>query len=262
MKDMPDILQRICRRKEEEIRSLHEKGAEPLRRRLAEQSAPRGFRPALVERPEVALIAEVKKASPSAGLIREGFDPRSIASAYQEGGARCLSVLTDRDFFQGSLEYLQQAREAVNLPVLRKDFVLDDMQVLEARAWGADCILLIVAALEKDKLRGLRQAALGQGMDVLVEAHTREELETALEIGADLVGINNRDLRTFEVRLETSCELAGSVPDGVTLVAESGIRSREDVMRLKEHGIDAILVGESLMRSDDLVSATRELSDI
>jgi indole-3-glycerol phosphate synthase len=262
MKDMPDILKRICEVKRTEIERLREGGGEPLRTRLAQQEGPRGFRAALAARPEVALIAEVKKASPSAGVIREDFVPRLIARAYREGGARCLSVLTDEEFFQGSLTYLAEAREAVDLPVLRKDFILDELQVLEARAWGADCVLLIVAALEQEELADLQKQARDLGMDALVEVHTREELEVALSVEADLIGINNRDLRTFEVRLETSHELAAEVPDEAVIVAESGIKSREDVERLKESGVDAILVGESLMRSPDLVGATRRLSDV
>lgn len=259
---MPDILKRICEVKRTEIQRLREGGEVPLRTRLTQQESPRGFRAALAARSEVALIAEVKKASPSAGVIREDFVPRLIARAYQEGGARCLSVLTDEEFFQGSLTYLAEAREAVDLPVLRKDFILDEIQVLEARAWGADCVLLIVAALEPDELGALQKKARDLGMDALVEVHTREELDVALSVETDLIGINNRNLRTFEVRLETSHELAAQIPDEAVIVAESGIRSREDVERLKESGVDAILVGESLMRSPDLVGATRRLSDV
>jgi indole-3-glycerol phosphate synthase len=259
---MPDVLKRICKVKRTEIEQLHRTGEAPLRTRMAQQEAPRGFRTALKERPEVALIAELKKASPSAGVIREDFVPRLIAEAYEEGGARCLSVLTDEKFFQGSLTYLAEARGAASLPVLRKDFILDELQILEARAWGADCVLLIVAALERSELAALRDLARELDTDALVEVHTREELDVALSVEADLIGINNRDLRTFEVRLETSQELAPEIPDDVVVVAESGISSRHDVEKLREFGVDAVLVGESLIRSPDLVKAARRLSEV
>jgi len=259
---MPDILEKICAVKRREIERLHEAGEGRLRRGIEKQEPPRPFRAALSENDRVALIAEVKKASPSAGIIREDFDPASVAQAYERGGARCLSVLTDEEFFQGSLDDLTRARAAVELPVLRKDFILDQLQVLEARACGADCVLLIVAALDGAALAELLEEARALGMDALVEVHSRRELEAALSVGADLVGINNRDLRTFEVRLETTCQLAPTVPDGVAVVAESGIRTRADVERLKQCGVHAVLVGETLMRSRDPGAAARELSEV
>ena len=228
----------------------------------AHQEMPRGFRAALAASPGVALIAEVKKASPSAGVIREDFDPSDIARQYAEGGARCLSVLTDLPHFQGKLDYLRRVRQAVGLPVLRKDFILDEIQVAEARAWGADCILLIVAALTPEELHSLMQSARGLGMDVLVEVHDRDEMGVALDAGADLVGINNRNLRTFDVDLGTTEALASFAPAEALLVSESGIQSRQDVERLKACGVKAVLVGESLMRSQDIAEATRRLSDV
>ena len=262
MTDMPDILKRICEVKREEIARLRAAGDGRLRKLLAGQTPPRGFRRALTAGDAVSLIAEVKRASPSAGLIRPDFEPAEIARQYEAGGARCLSVLTDERFFQGSLDYLAEARNAVSLPVLRKDFILDEMQVLEARAWGADCVLLIVAALDGALLARLLQVATDLGLDALVEVHSRQEMETALSVGACMVGINNRDLRTFQVSLDTTRALAPAVPEGVTVVAESGIHSREDVADLKTYGVDAVLVGESLMRSDDLVAAARGLSEV
>jgi len=260
--EMPDILGRICARKREEIKLLRRAGEEPLRQRLGRQSPPRPFRSALLESPGVALIAEVKRASPSAGVIRRLFRPAEIARACQRGGARCISVLTDRPFFQGSLEDLVEVRSAVRLPVLRKDFILDPIQVLEARAWGADCVLLIVAALEADQLDLLMREARALGMDALVEVHEEAELELALQAGADMVGINNRNLHTFEVNTETTRRLAPRLPEGVLVVAESGITSRADVESLKLCGVKAVLVGESLMRADDIAAASSELSDV
>jgi indole-3-glycerol phosphate synthase len=260
--EMPDILRRICAAKQEVIAELKNTRTRELERRVREQSRPRGFRKALVSRSGVALIAEIKKASPSAGVIRDDFCVSSLAEAYETGGARCLSVLTDEEFFQGAGEYLTRARRTVRLPVLRKDFILDPLQVLESRALGADCVLLIVAALGAEQLETLMAECADLGMDALVEVHTGEELDVALGAGAGLVGINNRDLRSFEVRLETTCSLADRVPDSVTLVSESGIGGPEDVLRVKEAGVDAILVGESLMRSEDLAAATARLSDL
>jgi indole-3-glycerol phosphate synthase len=259
---MPDILRRICAVKRREINDLRRHGEVTLRARMDGQSAPRGFRAAMLARGGVALIAEIKKASPSAGIIRDDFDPAAVARAYEQGGARSLSVLTDVQFFQGRLEDMAAARAAASLPVMRKDFILDAIQMLESRAWGADCVLLIVACLEQDKLAALMKAARDLGMDALVEVHTREELDVALSVEADLIGINNRDLRTFKVDLETACTLAPLVPKDVVVVAESGIKTRADVVRLKECGVRAILVGESLMRAADIAAATRELSDV
>ncbi len=262
MSEMPDILKRICAVKRDEIARLRSAGEEPLERMLETQAPPRGFREALTASEGVALIAEIKRASPSAGLIREDFDPVAIARQYELGGARCISVLTDRQFFQGTLEDLRDVREAVSLPVLRKDFILDEIQVLESRAWGADCILLIVAALDPAGLDALLHRSRELGMDALVEVHNEEELKAALEAGADLIGINNRDLHTFEVKLETTRRLAPQIPDDVVVVAESGITARADVEELKGFGVHAVLVGEALMRSRDVAAAARELSDL
>ncbi|MFO8153677.1 indole-3-glycerol phosphate synthase TrpC [Thioalkalivibrio sp.] len=251
----PDVLQRILARKREEI---DERSSLLARSELSALAAvaepPRGFRAALLERIDAgrpAVIAEIKKASPSRGLLREDFDPVAIARAYAESGATCLSVLTDADFFQGADVYLQQARAACSLPLLRKDFVIDAYQVEEARALGADCILLIVAALKDDQLGYLYRQARYLGMDVLVEVHDRAELARALELGADLIGINNRDLRSFVTRLETTLELCAEVPDGVLLVTESGIREPADVVRMQAAGVQAFLVGEAFMRTPD-----------
>ena len=262
MCEMPDILRRICAVKRDEIARLRERGTGDLEGMLRRQSPPRGFRVALTASDRVALIAEVKKASPSKGVIREDFDPAAIARSYERGGARCLSVLTDTAFFQGRLEDLAQAREGVSLPALRKDFILDPLQVLESRAWGADCVLLIVAALANAELQELLAAAGNLGMDALVEVHDGRELERAVAAGADTIGVNNRDLRTFEVDLETTHRLAPGVPEGTVLVAESGVYSRADIESLKPCGIDAVLVGEGLMRSADIEAAARELSDV
>ena len=262
MDDMPDILKRICAAKRGEIARLHERGTAELERMVEEQSPTRGFRAALVASDRVALIAEIKKASPSKGVIRSDFDPAVIAKSYAAGGARCISVLTDEPFFQGGLDYLAGTRRAVSLPLLRKDFMLDPIQLIEARAWGADCVLLIVAALEDEELRRLAERSRELGMDALVEVHDDRELERALSARADLIGINNRDLRTFAVDLDTTRCLADAVPAGVALVAESGIHTRADVESLKSCGVAAVLVGESLMRADDIEAAARRLSDV
>ena len=260
MPEMPDILKRICSVKREEIRALKQRGGEPLLEMVAAQGPPRRFRDALMQPGRVSLIAEVKRMSPSAGVIREEFDAAQMAGAYARGGARCISVLTDRQFFGGSLEDMSRVRSAVELPVLRKDFILDEMQLLEARAWGADCVLLIVAALQGQMLASLLQKCRRLGMDALVEIHDESELAAALKAGADLVGVNNRDLRTFQVDLSVSQRLARLIPDGVAKVSESGIRGREDVERAMSWGYDAILVGELLMRQEDPAAAARELT--
>jgi len=259
MSDMPDILATICRAKRREIERLRAMGAGLLERQAEAQEPPRDFRDALASCPGVGVIAEVKRASPSAGLIRADFDPARIAQAYERGGARCLSVLTDREFFRGEPTHLSLARNAAHLPVLRKDFILDRLQVVEARALGADAYLLIVAALGPDELRLLIDAGRTLGMMPLVEVHDRAELDSALEAGADTIGINNRNLHTFEVRLEVTERLAELVPDTVLLVSESGIRSPADVERLGQCGVKGILVGESLMRAHDIEAATRAL---
>ncbi|RMH93359.1 indole-3-glycerol phosphate synthase TrpC [Lysobacter pythonis] len=257
---MSDVLNRILERKREEI--VERSAALPLaalEQRLAAAPAPRGFAAALHARiaaGQPAVIAEVKKASPSKGLIRADFDPVAIAASYERGGAACLSVLTDVDFFQGEDRYLRQARAACGLPVLRKDFVIDPYQVTEARVLGADCVLLIVAALDDVSMHHLAQRALALGMDVLIESHDGEELDRALQVPAlnghaPLIGINNRDLRDFSVTLDTTLGLIERIGGDRLLVTESGIHTREDVLRMREAGVDAFLVGEAFMRADD-----------
>ena len=259
MKDIPDILRKICRAKESEIEALRTRGRAALETEAETCGPARGFRRTLASSEHIGLIAEVKKASPSAGVIREDFDPVAIARAYEKGGAQCLSVLTNREFFQGNLDYLESIRDAVELPLLRKDFILDELQVLEARAHGADCVLLIVAALEPDELAELLGTARELDMDALVEIHDEAELEVAIDAGADMIGVNNRNLHTFEVDLGVSERLAPKMPAGTVKVAESGVHSREDVKRLERAGFDAVLVGSWLMRQDDLAAATRKL---
>ena len=243
-------------------REVAERGrARPLAdlRATAESAPPaRGFAEALrARRPGV--IAEIKKASPSKGVIRPDFEPVGIARSYEAAGAACLSVLTDEKYFQGHDGYLTAARDATSLPALRKDFVVDAWQVFESRALGADCILLIVAALEPARLADLDALARELSMDVLIEVHDAGELETALALESTLIGINNRDLRTFETTLETTLELLGAVPPEVTVVTESGIRTPEDVRRMRDAGIEAFLVGEAFMRSEDPGAALRNL---
>ena len=226
------------------------------------QTPPRGFRAALDARAAAGgygLVAEIKRASPSKGLIRADFDPPAHARGYAEGGAACLSVLTDRDYFQGSEEFLIAARAACALPVLRKDFLIDPWQVIEARAIGADAVLVIMAALDDTAAAEIEDAALGLGVDVLVEVHSRGELERAARLRSRLIGVNNRDLRDFTVDFARTYELVGHAPAGCTFVAESGLTTRADLDALAEHGIRCFLIGESLMRSDDIAAATRAL---
>ena len=263
--DTPDILKRILARKQEEVAELKQRlSAKELQQRAADAEPPRGFYRRLNETLDsgaAAVIAEIKKASPSRGVIREDFDPADCARSYAAGGAACLSVLTDRDFFQGDNDYLAQARAACELPVLRKDFILDPAQVYEARMIGADCILLIVAALPDAALRELADVARALGMDVLVEVHDREELSRALMLRTPLIGINNRDLRTFETRLDTTLELLVDVYPDRTVVTESGIHTREDVALLRRNGVNAFLVGEAFMAAPDPGARLRELFD-
>ena len=265
MNDTPDILKRILARKAEEVDArLRNTGLEAVQQSIESAEQPRGFITAIERRLSAgrpAVIAEIKKASPSRGVLRENFDPAQIAASYERGGAACLSVLTDIDFFKGADTYLQQARAACSLPVLRKDFMIDPYQVYEARALGADCILLIVAALSNGMLQELLQLAHNLGMDVLVEVHDADEMERALALPARLIGVNNRNLRTFETSLEVTLGFVGELPEDRILVTESGIHTRKDVALMREHGVDAFLVGEAFMKADEPGDKLAELFD-
>jgi indole-3-glycerol phosphate synthase len=259
---VPSVLKRILERKAEEV--AIGKSAIPQAEMLARarQCPPaRGFERALRTALEngPAVIAEIKKASPSAGVIREDFQPASIAQSYAAGGAACLSVLTDRDFFQGDASYLRQARAACSLPVLRKDFIIDPWQIPESRAMGADCILLIASALEQAQMQDLLGLATAAGMDVLVEVHDEMEMERALQLEHDLIGVNNRNLNTFETSLSTSERLKEMLPGGQLLVTESGIRDTADVQRMRNSGIHTFLVGEAFMREADPGAALKRM---
>lgn len=255
MTDTPDILKKILHRKQQEIAERQANISLPMMQQLAEQALPvRGFVDAIqakIALRQSGVIAEIKKASPSKGLLRADFRPSEIAKSYANAGAACLSVLTDQDFFQGHESYLQQAREACEIPVIRKDFIIDPYQVFEARAINADCILLIVAALDDLQLEELSQLALLLEMDVLVEVHSEEELHRALVLNLPLIGINNRDLRSFETRLNTTLDLLKFIPDETIVITESGIHTPDDVKLMREHEVNGFLVGEAFMRADD-----------
>lgn len=258
----PTILRDIIARKWEEIAERREQRTlAELESLAAQQSACRGFATALQTAAswKPAVIAEAKRASPSKGVIREDFDPAAIATSYEQGGATCLSVLTDIDFFQGADEYLVAARNACTLPVIRKDFLVDPYQVVEARALGADCILLIAASLDDAQMAELNSTATELGMDVLVEVHDREELERSLPLGSPLLGINNRDLHTFETRLETTWELLEHIPADRLVITESGIHTRADVEAMQARSVNAFLVGEAFMRAAEPGEKLREL---
>jgi indole-3-glycerol phosphate synthase len=253
------VLERILEVKRAEVAAARKAVPESaLRARIEKAGTPRDFVGALKAK-DPAVVAEIKKASPSRGVLREHYDPAAIAASYERGGAACLSVLTDREFFQGSAEHLREARDACALPVLRKDFVIDPYQVLESRALGADCILLIAACLARESMTGLEAAAEALGMAVLVEVHDARELDAALALRTPLIGINNRDLRTFETRLETTLGLLGRMPQGRIVVTESGILSPADVVRMRKAGVRAFLVGEAFMRAPDPGSELRRL---
>ena len=261
---MTDKLAEICAVKREEVAARKLLASlSQLDARAAARSAPRGFRAALEAKAKTgfALIAEIKQASPSKGLIRADFDPADHARAYEAGGATCLSVLTDAPFFQGHEDYLIAARAACTLPVLRKDFMIDPWQVAEARAIGADAILIIVAALDDAQMAEIEAAALERGMDVLVEVHNEAEMTRAAALNTRLIGVNNRDLKRFVTDLATTERLVGLAPEGTLLVSESGIDSHADLLRLAKCGVRTFLVGESLMRQADVIAATRTLLD-
>ena len=268
MSSTPTILKTIIFRKMEEI----QEGCDKIPLREMKQKAlmmttspTRGFADALqakLDAGKSGVIAEIKKASPSKGVLRDPFDPVEIAKSYEENGAACLSVLTDKDFFQGSNEYLQQVREAVDLPIIRKDFIIDDYQVYEARVIGADCILLIAAAIGDAQLYELTETALTLGLDVLVEVHNEEELERALRLPLPMIGINNRDLHTFDVSLETTIRMLDMIPDDRIVITESGILGKDDVETMRKHHVNTFLVGEAFMRADNPGEKLAELFNL
>lgn len=261
--DIPDILKKIVERKQQEITQRSAQLSEAkLLQKACDASLPRGFANSIsqrIEQGQSAVIAEIKKASPSKGVLREDFQPAAIARSYEKGGACCLSVLTDADFFQGSEKFLQQARDACSLPVIRKDFIISRYQVAEARAIGADCVLLIVAALDDATLADLNGYAIELGMDVLIEVHDHAELERANKLSPTLLGINNRDLRTFDVSLQTTFDLLSRVSSNSIVVTESGILQSDDVSAMKQQDVNAFLIGEAFMRADDPGEALRAL---
>ena len=264
MGDTPDVLKRIVTKKWEEVE--HKKSLKSISEmeRIAEETSydRRGFVDAIRccnQVGRVGVIAEIKKASPSKGIIRKHLDPGQIARSYESGGATCLSVLTDEFFFQGSDQNLSKAREASNIPVLRKDFILDPYQIYEAAAIGADCVLLIASILSEDELKQLNQLALSIGLDTLIEVHNLVELTTVKSLNPPLIGINNRDLQTFDVSLNVTLDLLDSIPEETLVISESGIKNRENIMRLTEAGVDGFLVGEALMRHNDPGRKLKEL---
>ncbi len=260
---MNDILAKILETKKAEVATARQMRSESdMLREAKSRKDLRGFARALEEKiaqGKPAVIAEIKKASPSKGVIRENFNPVEIASSYAAHGAACLSVLTDVKFFQGSYDYLRQARAACSLPVLRKDFMIDPYQIVHARALGADCILLIVAALSPQQLREFEGIATELGMDVLVEVHDRAELDIALELNTSLIGINNRNLRSFETSLQTTLDLLPAIPEGKRVVTESGILAPQDVKQMRDHQVQAFLVGEAFMRAPEPGAALHDL---
>jgi len=252
---MSDILNKILARKVEENKERSAKvSTDELKKQIEAADKPRGFIQSMRDKiaaGDAAVIAEIKKASPSKGVMRENFIPADIAKSYAANGAACLSVLTDEDYFQGCTEYLKQARAACELPVIRKDFIIDDYQVYEARAMQADCILLIVAALDDDKLKSLLKLANDLGMDVLMEVHDEDEMRRALKTDCELIGVNNRNLRTFETSLDTTLRMQTMVPNERLLVTESGIHTADDVSMMRENNVHAFLVGEAFMKVDE-----------
>ena len=256
--DAPDVLKKIATYKADEVAALKARTTiEALRDQAAVLPRPRGFEAAIKSAVGPALICEVKKASPSKGVIREDFDPVAIAKAYVEGGATCLSVLTDGPGFQGSNKIFAQVRAASTLPLLRKDFMLDPIQIAESAAMGADCVLIIMGMIDDAAAKALFDEATRLGLDALIETHDESELERAIKLGGPMIGINNRDLRTFDTTLDTFSHLAPMAPKGCTLIAESGIFTREDIERLASQGAQGYLIGESLMRQDDVAEAVR-----
>lgn len=253
------ILDTIVERKKQEVADLRAHG---IKEPGCEVAGPRGFKAALLADDGVSIIAEAKKASPSKGVISPNFDPVQIAKEYQAGGAHALSVLTDVDFFQGSLSYIPQVRKVVSLPVIRKEFIIDELQIREASIYGADAILLIAAILEKEQIADFLAQAREAGMDILVEVHDEYEAQMALEAGTDLLGINNRNLNDFSVDIETTFRVMAEVPKEIPVVSESGIRDRKDMIRLAEHKVTAALIGETLMRSADRNQGLKELFGI